>query len=231
MNYNFLNFSKKLERFIVVPLYTIDYWLVQKFYDCNKIEPTFCLPEKIRNITIEQYESVRNKILEFRSAALNNQNAELRLTANEIDYLHIDFYAKYSQTPVKQKKLTRVCCYEIQNNEIIEVNISCNVYFYKNRCFYTKEALQFNLENGFILESRRYLMAFDQEINYPYIPVKSHCAGDLIYFILKLQHVSILYNRDIVKSEEYTADAKIVKTIVQKLKSIGVENNRLILRV
>jgi len=104
MNFNlFDSFNKKLEKYIVIPLHTIDYFLVQRFYDCNKIEPTFCLPEKLRNITIEQYESVRNKILEFRSAALNNQNAELRLTANEIDYLRIDFYAKYSQTPVKKK--------------------------------------------------------------------------------------------------------------------------------
>ena len=231
MNYNPLDSFKKLERFIVVPLHTIDYLLVERFYDCNKIEPTFCLPEKLRNITLEQYESVRNKILEFRSAALNNQNAELRLTANEIDYLCLDFYAKYSQTPVKEKKLTRVCCYEIQNNEIIEVDISCNAYFYKNRYFYTKEVLQFDLENGFIIESRRYLMVLDQEVNYPYIPVKSPSAGNLIYFILKSQHVSILYNRDILKSEEYIADAKIVRTIVQKLKSIGVENERLILRV
>jgi len=231
MNYNPFDSLKKLEKFIVVPLHTIDYLLVQKFYDCNKIEPTFCLPEKLRNITIEQYESVRNKILEFRSATLNNQNAELILTANEINYLHLDFYAKYSQTPVKEKKLTRVCCYEIQNNEIIEVDISCNAYFYKNRYFYTKEALQFSLENGIILESRRYLMVFDQEVNYPDIPVEFSFAGKLIYFILKSQHVSILYNKDILNSEAYIADAKIVKTIVQKLKSIGVENDRLILRV
>lgn len=231
MNSNPLNFFKSLERFIVIPLYTIDYELVQRFYDPNKIEPTFCLPEKLRNITIEQYESVRTKILEFRSAALYNQKAELILTANEINYLHIDFYTKYSQTPVKEKKITEVCCYEIENNEIIKVAISCYAYFYKNRYFYSKEALKFNLENGLILESRRYLIVFDQKVNYPYLPVEFSFAGKLIYFILQSQHMSILYNRDIVHSKEYIDRAKTVKKIVGKLKSIGVENDRLILRI
>ena len=227
MNRNSLGFFKKLEKFIFVPLFIIDRLLAKRFY--KKIDPYFGLPEELRSITIEQYELLREKILEFRVAALNNQNAELILTANDINSLYAYFYSEHFQLPDNNCFFTTIYCYEIQENEIIQKLVDSYVYFYHQKYFYTKTALKFILDNGVIQESQRVFMIFNEDaFTSRYLPVIPSLSSGLINFILRSQHHGFLPDHVMI---EYIADKITVEEIIKKLKSIEIEDNKLILIV
>ena len=116
--------------------------------------------------------------------------------------------------------------FDIQYNEIIISEISPFFYFTSNKPLLSKRAVKFNLENGKILEYRKFISQFNQEIeNSEYQLVKKHFSSGLIHFILGSQ------TSDSRKSFQSIISkiGKEANPIIKKLKSIKVRDNKFIL--
>ncbi|NJR17289.1 MAG: hypothetical protein HC785_17300 [Calothrix sp. CSU_2_0] len=93
--------------------------LISLIFLSNKIDTELGLPEKLTKISFEKYQEVRGRVLAFKTSVLFDKNAELVLTANDINALQLEVYLEYLKEPIINKAGGRIMCFDIRDDEVI----------------------------------------------------------------------------------------------------------------
>ncbi|MEM7714668.1 MAG: hypothetical protein AAF349_14020 [Cyanobacteria bacterium P01_A01_bin.68] len=200
--------------------------LIALIFIGNKIDLDLGLPSQIKQIDFEKYPEVRGRIIAFNMAVKFDRSVELSLSAEDINILYSEAHLEYSKRPVKYKGFEELKYFDIQSNEIIISEISPFLYFTSNDSLISKRAVKFNLENGKIIEYRKFISRFNQDIDSSeYQLVDKTFSSGMIHFILGSQTSD---NRNSFQSVRCKI-GKEASPIIKKLQSIKVRNNQLIL--
>ncbi|MEL7246176.1 MAG: hypothetical protein AAGM40_28150 [Cyanobacteria bacterium J06573_2] len=192
----------------------------------NKVDLDLGIPPQIKQIDFEKYPDVRGRVIAFNMAAKFDRSVELVLSAEDINILYSEVYLEYLKRPVKYKVFAELKCFDIQNNEIIVSKISPFFYFTSNKPLLSQRAIQLDIENGQIIEYRKCITIFNQEIeNSEYQLVEKPFSSSLIRFILGSQTIDGRKSLQSMRSKV----GKEANPIIKKLKSIRVRDNKLIL--
>ncbi|BAY87395.1 hypothetical protein NIES267_69170 [Calothrix parasitica NIES-267] len=200
--------------------------LIALIFIGNKIDLDLGLPPEIKQIDFEKYPEVRGRVIAFNMAVKFDRSVELALSAEDINILYSEAHLEYSKRPVKYKGFTELKYFDIQNNEITVSEISPFLYFTSNDPLLSKRAVKFNLENGKIIEYRKFISTFNQDIdNSEYQLVDKTFSSGMIHFILGSQTSDSRKSFQSIRSKI----GKEANPIIKKLKSIKVRDNKLIL--
>ena len=200
--------------------------LIALIFIRNKVDLDLGIPLQIKQIDFEKYPEVRGRVIAFNMAAKFDRSVELVLSAEDINILYSLVHLEYSKRPVKYKSFEGVNYFDIQNNEIIVSEISPFFYFTSNKPLLSQRAIKFHIENGKIVEYRRFISTYNQEIeNSEYQLVEKPFSSSLIHFILGSQTIDYRKSLQSMRSKV----GKEASPIIKKLKSIRVRDNQLIL--
>lgn len=215
---------------ISIPSFTILRWifdnLLSLIFIGNKVDSDLGIPTEIKQIDFEKYPEVRGRVIYFNTAVRFDRSVELVLSAEDINILYSQVHLEYSKRPVKYKVFEGLNYFDIENNEIILSEISSFLYFTSNDPLVSKQAVQFNIKNGQLVEYRRFISTFNKNINNSeYQLVKEKFSSGLIHFILGSQTIDNRKSLQLMRQRII----KEANSIIKKLKSIRVRDNKLIL--
>lgn len=146
--------------------------LIALIFIGNKIDLDLGLPSELKEISIEKYPEVRKRVIAFNTAVRFDRSVELVLSAEDINVLYAEVNLEYLRRPVKYKAFETFNCFDIQNNEIIISEISTFLFFTSNNPLLSQRAVKFDIENGQLVEYRRFISSFNKNIdNSEYIAV------------------------------------------------------------
>ena len=192
----------------------------------NKVDIDLGLPLQIKQIDFEKYPEVRGRVISFNMAVKFDRSVELILSAEDINILYSEIYLEYSKRPVKNKIFAELKYFDIQNDEIIVSEISSFLYFTSNNPLISQRAVKFDIDKGQFVEYLRFISTFSQNIdNSEYQLVKENFSSGMIHFILGSQTIDGRKSLQSMRSKI----GKEAIPIIQKLQSIKVRNNQLIL--
>lgn len=198
--------------------------LIALIFIGNKVDLDLGLPPQIKQIDFEKYPEVRGRVIAFNTAVRFDRSVELVLSANDINILHAEVYREYSTRLVKYKVFESLECFDIQNNEIIISEISPFLYFPSNNPLVSKRAVKFSMENGKLVEYRKFISAFNKNIeHYEYQFVEEKFSSSMIHFIIGWQ------TTDSRSLKSLNQTIKEANPLIKKLKSIRVRDNKLVL--
>ena len=199
--------------------------LIALIFIGNKVDFDLGVTPQIKQIYFEKYPEVRGRIIAFNMAVRFDRSVELFLSAEDINILYSEVYLEYSRRPIKNKALAELKCFDIQNNEIIVSEISSFLYFTSNNPLTSQRAVKFDIDNGKLVEYRKFISSFNQNIeNSEYQLIKEKFSSGLIHFIIG----SKTPNCRNLKSLNQII--KAANPIIKNLKSIIVRENKLILK-
>lgn len=215
---------------ISIPSFTTLRWifdnLLALIFIGNKVDSDLGIPTEIKQIDFEKYPEVRGRVIYFNTAVRFDRSVELVLSAEDINILYSQVHLEYSKRPVKYKVFEGLNYFYIENNEIIISEISSFIYFPSNNPLLSKQAVKFDIENGKIVEYRKFISTFNQNIdNSEYKLVNKTFSSGLIHFILGSQTIDRRKSLQSMRGKI----GKEANPIIKKLKSIRVRDNKLIL--
>ncbi|MGB3637167.1 MAG: hypothetical protein WBA39_06185 [Rivularia sp. (in: cyanobacteria)] len=201
--------------------------LIALIFIRNKVDLDLGLPPELKQINLEKYPEVRGRVIAFNTAVRFDRSVELVLSAEDINVLHAEVYLEYSRRPIKDKILAKLERFDIQNNEMIISEIAPFLFFPSNNPLISKRAVKFVMENGKLVEYRRFITVFNKDINNSEYKLsqKGFLSG-LIHFILGSQTTD---SRNSLQSIRNKIE-KEANPIIKQLKSIRVRDNKLILQ-
>ncbi|MEO1431446.1 MAG: hypothetical protein AAFV71_20780 [Cyanobacteria bacterium J06633_8] len=192
----------------------------------NKFDSDLGIPTEIKQINADKYPEVRGRVIAFNMAVKFDRSVELVLSAEDINILYSQVHLEYSKRPVKYKGFSELKYFYIQNNEIIISEISPFLYFTSNDPLVSKQAVKFEIKNGQLVEYRKFISTFNQNIdNSEYQLVNKTFSSGLIHFILGSQTIDRRKSLQLMRKKV----GKEANPIINKLKSIRVRDNKLIL--
>ncbi len=199
--------------------------LIALIFIGNKIDLDLGLP-LLKEISIEKYPEVRGRVIAFNTAVRFDRSVELVLSAEDINVLYAEVNLEYLRRPVKYKAFEALNCFDIQNNEIIISEISTFLFFTSNNPLLSQRAVKFEIENGQLVEYRRFISSFNKNIdNSEYKPSQKGFSSGMIHFILGSKTLDS--NNSLRSLNQIRKEAN---PIIKKLKSIRVIDNKLILQ-
>jgi hypothetical protein len=202
--------------------------LISLIFLSNKIDIELGLPDKLKKISFEKYQEVRGRVLAFKTSVLFDKNAELVLTASDINALHLEVYLEYLKEAIINKSGSGVKCFDIQDDEVIMEEIFSFFVFKFKKHLYIQKGIKFILQDGKVYESHRLISHFNKIISRSnHTPVEDYVSSNIIDFILGSKTEGICTQK--LLESKRTTNRKEANTTVRKLKSIRVRNNKLIL--
>ena len=200
--------------------------LIALIFIGNKVDLDLGLPP-LKEISIEKYPEVRGRVIAFNTAVRFNRSVELILSAEDINVLYAEVNLEYLRRPVNYKAFEAFNCFDIQNNEIIISEISTFLFFTSNNPLLSQRAVKFNIENGEVVEYRRFISSFNKNIDSSeYKLSQKGFSSGIIHFILGSKTLENLNSLKSIREQI----GKEANPIIQKLKSIRVIDNKLILQ-
>jgi hypothetical protein len=202
--------------------------LISLVFWSNKIDAELGLPDKLKKISFEKYQEVRDRVLAFKTSVLFDKNAEVILTASDINALHLEVYLEYLKEPIINKAGNRLTCFDIQDNEVIMEEIFPFFVFKFKTHLYIQKGIKFTLQDGKVYESHRLISNFNKVVySSNYKPVEDYVYSNIVDFILGYKSGDI-FTPKLLESKRIK-NRKEADATVRKLKSIRVRDNKLIL--
>ncbi len=184
------------------------------------------LPEEIKTVTEEKYYEVMSRIIDFRTKILFSVDAEIILSASDINATFKFHYDNYSSRTLKDKAFDVLYFFDVEEGEIIMYEASLFLIF-GFRPLFVKKKLKFELINGEIHEFKKTINFFGSEIKSDkYVLVKNEFSTSLIYRILTSPESNSV---DSCKKSTIASSRVIAEPLIKKIKLIRISDKNLIL--
>ncbi|WP_414622225.1 hypothetical protein [Calothrix sp. CCY 0018] len=201
--------------------------LIALIFIGNKVDLELGLPPELKEISVKKYPEVRGRVIAFNTAVRFDRSVELVLSADDINVLYAEVYLEYLRRPIKHKAFESLDCFDIKNNEVLISEISPFLFFTSNKSLINRRAVKFAIENGKLIEYRRFITVFSKNIdNSEYQLVKKGFSSGLIHFIIGSQTTDSRNSLQSIRKKI----GKEPSPIIKNLKSIRAIDNKLILQ-